>query len=841
MSNLSQRIAALSPEKRKLLLQRLNQNKADTFLKTQIIRQSRESNSFPLSCAQQRLWFLDQLQPGNIAYNIYLPMRLTGWLNLVALEQSFNEVIRRHETLRTTFTTVNGQPVQVVAPAYTFVLPVVNLQELPPDKREAEVLRLTNEEAQQPFDLAQSSLLRVTLLQLAETEHALLFTIHHIVSDAWSLGIFIREIIALYQAFDCKQLSSLPELPIQYADYAVWEQQWLQGEVLETQLSYWRRQLGSHIPELKLPTNCARSEVQTFRGATHHFDLSLSLYQALQKLSQQANVTLFMALLAALATLLHRYTRQDDIIIGTNVSNRNQLETQGLIGFFINLLLLRNDLGGNPRFRELLDKTREVTLGAYDHQNLPFAKLVEELQPERHLSQRPIFEVLFVMENAFLTQSFELPGLTVSPLDSSHENAKFDLALFIVEKEQGLIGNYWKYNADLFDPTTIARMSGHLEVLLSSIVAQPDTRINHLEMLTVEEKKKQIVAEAKQETDKFKKFKNFQPKAVRLPQIQLIETDYLCPEETLPLVLKPNVNELDLADWAKKNREFLETKLLKHGAILFRGFHLNLVSEFENLAEAICPKLFGEYGDLPREGVSNKVYGSTPYPSDKAILFHNESSHLHQWPLKIWFFCLQPALQGGETPIVDCRKVYQLLNSKLRERLEHKKLMYVRNYTEGLDVSWQQFFHTKDKAVVEGYCRQSGINFEWLSGNRLVTRKIRPALARHPKSKEPVFFNQLQLHHISCLEPAVRESLLSMFGQENLPRNVYYGDGSPIEGDVMEEIDAVYKQAEVSFSWQQGDVLMLDNMLTAHGRNPYVGLRKIVVAMGEIIGNKGIR
>jgi len=840
MSNLSQRIAALSPEKRKLLLQRLNPKKADTFLKSPIVPQSRESNSFPLSFAQQRLWFLDQLQPGNSAYNIYLPMRLTGRLNVVALEQSFNEVVKRHETLRTTFTIVDGQPVQVIAPTSTFVLTVVNLQELPPDKREAEVLRLTNEEAQRPFDLTQGPLLRVTLLQLAETEYALLFTIHHIVSDAWSLGVFIREIITLYQAFDHKQLSPLPELPIQYADYAVWEQQWLQGEVLETQLSYWRRQLGSRIPELKLPTDRVRSEVQTFRGATHRFDLPLSLYQALQKLSQQANATLFMTLLAALATLLHRYTKQDDIIIGTNVSNRNQLETQGLIGFFVNLLLLRTNLGGNPSFRELLDQTREVTLGAYDHQNLPFAKLVEELQPERHLNQRPIFEVLFVMENAFLTQSFDLPGLTVSPLDSNHENAKFDLALFIVETEGGLVGNYWKYNADLFEATTITRISGHFEALLSSIVAQPDTRINHLEMLTVEEREKQTVEEIKQETNKFKKFKNFQPKAVKLPQIQLIETDYLYPEETLPLVLKPNVNELDLADWTRSNREFLETKLLKHGAILFRGFNLKSVSEFEELAEAICPNLFGNYGDLPREGISDRVYGSTPYPSDQAILFHNESSHLHQWPLKIWFFCVQPAQEGGETPIVDCRKVYQLLDPKLRERFEQKQLMYVRNYIEGLDVSWQDFFHTTDKIVVENYCCQSGIDFEWLSGNGLRIRKVRPAISQHPKTGESVFFNQVQLHHISCLDPVVRTSLLSTLGEENLPRNVYYGDGSPIEDSVMAEIGAVYQQAKVSFPWQQGDILMLDNMLAAHGRNSYVGLRKIVVAMGEMISSKNI-
>ncbi|MDF5732843.1 MAG: condensation domain-containing protein [Rhizonema sp. PD38] len=840
MSDLSQRIAKLSPEKLKLLAQQLSQKKVDAFSRPQITHQSRESNLFPLSFAQQRLWFLDQMQPGNIAYNIYLPMRLSGLLNVAALEQTFQEVVRRHAALRTTFSKKDGQPVQVIAPPITWALPKVNLQELPPDKREAEVLRLVNEEDEQPFDLAKGPLLRVTLLRLSETEHVLLFSMHHIISDGWSLGVFIREIEVLYEAFCNHKPSPLSELPIQYADYAVWEQQWFRGKVLETQLDYWRRQLGGKLPSPKLPTDRPRSVVQTFQAATYHFNLSLNLYQALQKLSQQTNVTLFMILLVVLATLLHRYTQQDDIFVGTNVSNRNQAETQGLIGFFVNILVLRTNLSGNPTFRELLSQVREMTLEAYDHQNLPFAKLVEELQSERHLSQTPMFELLFVMENASLIKSRQLSGLTMSSLQRKSSNAKFDLSLFITETEQGLKGNYWNYNADLFDATTIKRMSDHFEMLLSSIVVQPDTRINNLKLLTEAEKNKQIMAEVKQEENKFKKFKNFKPKVVKLPQGQLIKTEYLRFEETLPLVLKPDAKDLDVVDWAKSNREFLETQLLKHGAILLRDFNLHSVSAFENLAQAICPELFSDYGDLPREGISDKVYGSTPYPQDKAILFHNESSHLHRWPLKIWFFCMQNAKLGGETPIVDCRKVYQLLDPKLRERFDRKQLMYVRNYTEGLDVSWQDFFHTTDKVVVESYCRQAGIDFEWLLDNNLITRKVRPAISKHPKTGESVFFNQVQLHHVSCLDSAVRESLLSTFGEERLPRNVYYGDGSPIEESIMAEIEAVYQQTKVSFPWQQGDVLMLDNMLTAHGRSPYEGPRKIVVAMGEMICSEDI-
>ena len=840
MSNLSQRVADLSPEKLKLLARRLSKKQEDDYSGQSIKPQSRTSNSFPLSFAQQRLWFIDQLQPGNIAYNIYQPIRLAGHLSIEALHQSLNEVVRRHDVLRTTFITEDGKPTQIIAENLTINPPIVDLQDLPIREREREVLRLVNEEPQRPFDLTKGPLLRVSLLKLAAAEYALLFTIHHIVADAWSIGIFINELAVLYKAFSCKKTSPLPKLPIQYVDYAVWEQQQLQGKALETQLEYWRRCLGGKLPVLNLPTAGPRAEVQTFRGATCRFDLSPNLYQALKKLSHQANVTLFTTLLTALVTLLYRHTNQDDIVVGTNVSNRSQSEIQGLIGFFVNILVLRTDLSGNPSFRELLSRVREVVLGAYDHQSLPFAKLVEELQPERQLNQAPMFEVLFVMENASLNQKkLEIPGLSLKRLRTDHENAKFDLALFIEETEQGLVGNYWHYNAALFDTITIEQMSKQFEILLDSIVAQPDARISNLEILTQAEKKKQATTEAKQEEIKFKKFKDFKPKKVKIQQRQLIKTDYLFSEEKIPWTLRPTVSELDLADWVMNKRESIETDLQKHGAILFRRFKTSEVSEFEKVASAICPKLFGNYGDLPREGISNKVYGSTPYPSNQAILFHNESSHLHQWPLKIWFFCVQPAQEGGETPIVDCRKVYQLLDPKLRERFEQKQLMYVRNYIEGLDVSWQDFFHTTDKAVVESYCYQSGIDCQWLSENQLRTRKVRPAISKHPKTGELVFFNQVQLHHASCLEPAVRASLLSTLGEDNLPRNVYYGDGSPIEDSVMSEIGEIYERAKVSFPWEQGDILMLDNMLIAHGRNPYVGSRKTLVAMGEMIKHFG--
>ncbi|OUL26109.1 condensation domain-containing protein [Nostoc sp. 106C] len=786
----------------------------------------------PLSFAQARLWFLDQLEPGNYAYNIPVALQLTGHLNISALEQSFNEIVRRHEALRTTFVMGSHEPIQIITPQQTITISLVDLRDLADSEQQAQVQHLALEEAKRPFNLGTGPLIRVTLLQLNNTKNVLLLTMHHIIADGWSMGVLVKELATFYEGFVSGKQPQMPKLPIQYADFAIWQREWLQTEGLETQLAYWKEQLNGAPASLNLPIDRARPSIQTFQGISTSFTLSSELSQALKTLSRQQGVTLFMTLLATFQTLLNKYTNQDDIVVGTDVANRNRSELEPMIGFFINLLVLRTNFSGNPTFRELLQQVREVALGAYAHQDLPFAKLVESLRPERNLSHTPLFQVLFVLQNSPMP-ALEFSGLKLSNLKFDTGTTKFDLGLFIEETEQGLIGT-WQYSTDLFNSSTITRMTGHFETLLNNIVNQPDTRINSLEILTKTEKENLDEAQKQRQETKFKKFKTIKPKAVSLSPAELVKTYLLDSDERLPLVIEPVNEDVELAAWATTNREFIENKLLQHGGILFRNFPVNSATEFENFAQSICLELFGDYGDLPRAAVGGKVYGSTPYPADKAILFHNESSHLQTWPLKIWFFCVQPAQQGGETPIVDCRKIYQQLNPQLRERFEQKQLMYVRNFIEGLDVSWQQFFRTTDKAVVENYSHQSGIDWEWLPDNNLRTRSYRQAITKHPRTQEMVFFNQIQLHHISFLEPSVQKSLLSLFGEEKLPRNVYYGDGSPIEQSIIEEITEIYQQSQVSFPWQQGDIVMLDNMLTAHSRNPYVGSRKILVAMGDM-------
>jgi hypothetical protein len=388
----------LSPAKRELLEKRLRRETQSDAQSTQIPRRSQASPA-PLSFGQQQLWFIDKLQPGNSAYNESLAIRLTGTLNAIALEQSLNEIVRRHEILRTTFTVVAEQPMQAIAPSLNIPLPTVDLRSLPPQEQKVKLRQLTTAEVAKPFDLSQGPLWRYTLLQLGAEEHILLLTIHHIVFDGWSVGIIFRELSQFYTAFTTGKSLSLPDLPIQYADFAIWQRQHLQGEVLEKLLAYWRQQLKGVPPVLQLPTDFPRPKVQSFQGGTQSFILPLELTERIKALSQQQGVTLFMILLAAFQTLLYRYTGQEDIVVGSPIANRNREEIQELIGFFANTLVLRTDFGGDISFQELLARVRDCTLSAFSHQELPFERLVEELQPERNLSYNPLIQVMFILEN----------------------------------------------------------------------------------------------------------------------------------------------------------------------------------------------------------------------------------------------------------------------------------------------------------------------------------------------------------------------------------------------------------------------------------------------------------
>ena len=440
----------------------------------------------PLSFAQQRLWVLDRLEPGNPTYNMPAAVRLTGTLDISALDRSLNEIVRRHEGLRTTFSMVEGEPIQVIAASLTIAMSLVDLQELPPDKRELRARQMMTEEAKSHFDLAQGPLLRSALIRLGPQHHILLVTMHHIVSDGWSMGVFFHELSVLYQAYASGEKSPLPELPIQYKDFALWQRQWLQGDTLATQLSYWKQQLEA-APVLELPADHPRSPAQTYRGARHSLVLSKALSDALMMLSQQENVTLFMTLLAAFQILLQRYTGQSDITVGSPIAGRHQVEVEGLIGFFLNSLVLRADLSDNPSFPDLLARVRQIALDAYTHQDLPFEKLLEELRPDRDLSRTPLFQVFFNMLEFGEDKALNLPGVTAELLEIDEPASNFDLTLYAGERD-GAVWFSMVYNRDLFEPATISRLMGHYHNLLEAITANSQQRISSLPLLSEAER-----------------------------------------------------------------------------------------------------------------------------------------------------------------------------------------------------------------------------------------------------------------------------------------------------------------------------------------------------------------
>jgi len=482
---------------------------------------SREEE-LPLSFAQQRLWFLDQLEPGSASYNIPVAMKINGNLNIAAFEESIGEVISRHETLRTTFSSTGGKPVQIISEKSDFRLRIIDLRPLSVNDRENEAKKLAIKDAQEPFDLVTGPLFRASLILLTDNECMILMNMHHIISDGWSGGIIINEVANFYKSIINDETSPLTDLEYQYVDFAAWQRSWLQGEALENQITFWKNQLAGSPPLLELPTDRPRPAVQTFNGSDVKRHFSKEISDALVELSQKEGVTHFMVLIAAFQVLLHRYSNQDEILVGSPIANRTRSEIEHLIGFFVNTLVFKANLEENLSFIELLRQVRETALGAYAHQDLPFEKLVEELHPSRDLSHSPIFQVAFVYQNAPTSNVVELPDLTLNPVETESTTAKYDLTLTVAQSPEGLFGSL-EYNTDLFDVSTIERMLNHYKMLLEKIIKNPDDPIEEYLILDDAEKQRLLYEWNQTETEYpsgkcvhqwFEEYANNQPDAL---------------------------------------------------------------------------------------------------------------------------------------------------------------------------------------------------------------------------------------------------------------------------------------------------------------------------------------
>ncbi|MBY9025040.1 non-ribosomal peptide synthetase [Pseudomonas fluorescens] len=797
-------------------------------------------SSAPLSLVQRRLWIAEQLSGGTSAYGMPMALRLRGDLSVQRLLTSFAEVVRRHEVLRTAYVQDDeGDPIAVIVDEVELDFPLIDLSGLSRSDQEEQVAQAVLDNANTPIDMEQAPLLRGRILHLSPNEHVLLYSMHHIISDGWSMGVLINELVEIYDRASAGQPHALPALAVQYSDFALWQQALEQQGVLGQQARFWKEQLAGYNGQLSLPLDNPRGATPSYAGDAVQFALGARLTRDVRALASRAGVTLYSTLLASFQVLLHRVSEGADVLVGADVAGRERAELERLIGFFVNVLPLRSRFVSQASFSGFLAQTQDTLLQALEHQDLPFDMIVDASGVPRHKGMNPLVQVLFVMNN-LPGRTQAMGGLDVEALPSLETHSKFDMALFVDEEEGQLLGN-WQFATSLFGHERIQYLVKAWIALLEQIVADQDIQLGAISMPVDNSAAATRPSAPGPKADKLGKFLKRGAAPVAKARPAPVRESLMAAPQPFPLLVEPNDPQLDLIEWIKNNRPLIETKLATHAGILFRGFELDGIQGFEAFAEAIQPGLYGQYGDLPKKEGGKNTYRSTPYPERKMILFHNESSHQDRWPRKQMFYCEVAAPIGGATPVVDCRLMYEKLPADLRDKFEEKGLLYVRTFTDKLDVSWQHFFKTEDRAEVEARCRAGGIEWRWLDNDELQTRTPGPAIIRHPVTGAKSFFNQVQLHHIYWLEPDVREDLLSMFGLERMPRHVYYGDGTPIEDEVMQRIGELYEACAVRFDWQKGDAILLDNMLVAHARDPFEGPRKIVVAMGDMFDHSDLQ
>ncbi|RZT39147.1 condensation domain-containing protein [Cupriavidus agavae] len=816
------------------------------------IQPAARSGPLPLAPAQHRLWLTDRIASPDDrwTYNMAGGLRLTGTLNVQALHASLNAVVAHHEILRTGYPAdANGSPVASIVPALAIDMPNHDLSALSPIRRDAALQELAEGQAREPFDLAQPPLLRARLVRLTETEYVLLVTLHHIVGDGWSIGILLDALATGYNAARAGLPVTFVPLPIQYVDYAAHQLAESSGSRSQADAGYWRTALHGAPRLPTLPTPKRRPPVATSAGAACHADLPAALLAQVDALAHRHGATRYMVLLAAFHLLLHRASDARDQLVGIDVAGRTRRELEGLIGFFVNVLPLRAELRPEMAFGELLDQIRTRTLAAFDHQSLPFDRIVEAAGVPRERAWHPLVQVLFVLHNTpAAVRPFD--DLAADRLPAPVHAAKFDLAVFLDPHANGLRAE-WIYATTLFPHATVQRLADTYGAVLAQAVADAARPLSGFDLPAglcdpVTETPAMTTAQVSSPSklDKLARLGKLarQPQRAAEPAAAVppVRTSFLSPDRTFPIVIEPATPDLDPVAWALGHRDEIEATLCRHGGILLRGFGLRTPQEFEAFAESIEPGLYGAYGDLPKKEGGRNTYRSTPYPEREMILYHNESAHLSRWPRKQWFFCELPSPVGGATPIVDCREMYRRLPADLAAQFEARGLRYVRTFNDKLDVSWRDFFKTDSRAEVEARLSASGTEYAWLDADTLQTRERCPAVIAHPVTGERSFFNQVQLHHTACLDPEVRRDLLDIVGPDRMPRQVTFGDGTPIGDEVMALIGSLYEACAVRFDWRQGDVVMLDNMLAAHARDPFEGPRKIVVAMGDMFERRDL-
>jgi alpha-ketoglutarate-dependent taurine dioxygenase len=783
---------------------------------------------YTLSPTQQGMLFHVLSAPDSGIYIEQAICILQGNLNIWAFEQAWQQLVDQHPSLRTAFVWKNlDKPIQIVYRRAKLLMQQYDWCELSTTAQDAQLQNYLQTDQTSGFELSEPPLMRLAVIKIEKDTYKVIWSGHHLILDAWSNAIILKQVFALYEGF-CQGETIQLKSSRPYRDYIAW----LKQQDLSQVENFWRRFLQPLTAPTPLTIDQSTNNLSSVESGygQKHIKLPIVTTTALKSLAQKQQLTLNTLMQGAWALLLSHYSDKQDVVFGTVVSGRppSLLGVDSMVGLFVNTLPMSIDLSGEQLLLSWLKDIQSQQIKLHQYEYTPLAQIQKWSEIPKGL---PLFESILVFQNS----AIDISQLSTAKLKIdyvySRGHSNYPLTIRVTPSPELVLEVI--YDSQRFAIATITKILEQFAALLGYMVTQPDCQLSALiEMLNQTQREKKATALKERRQAVAGKLKNLQPKVVKLSHGELIKTSYLESQNTLPLVVQPSLQDLDLLTWTKNNLEFIERQILQFGGILLRNFNITSISTFAQFIKSLCPNLLPyQERSTPRTELSDNIYTSTEYPAHQHIALHNEFSYAYTWPMKICFHCVKSADQGGETPIADSRKVFQLLDSKIKERFMQNNVMYVRNYGTGIDLSWQEVFQTTDKLVVEDYCRKSAIKFAW-KGNNLKTWQVRHAVAKHPHTEEMVWFNQAHLFHISNLELEVRESMLKAFPQD-LPRNAYYGDGSTIETSILDEIREVYQQGTVSFSWQEGDILLLDNMLVAHGRNPFVGTRKVVVAMAQ--------
>ncbi|HET9956591.1 MAG TPA: amino acid adenylation domain-containing protein [Polyangiaceae bacterium] len=785
---------------------------------------------FPLSSEQRRLWFLYQLKPEGTEYNVTAAVRIRGSFRAEIAIQALRAIVQRHEVLRSVITMEGGVPTQCVLPNAALKVSRSACAELPESTLIQAIVRAAQEESQRPFRLETGPLLRARLLEFGAENHALIVSAHHIVCDGWSVGLLVNELTRTYEAALAGSLPELPELAIQYGDYAAWQADALAPEERRAQLEYWQRNLADLPPPIRFPLPTAPGRVNT--GVTHFAAIPEDLANAVTRVAGEAGITPYMLLIAVWGVLLHRWTGSDDLLIASPIAERTRPETHNLIGFFVNTLVLRLRIGRSFSIHDVLKQARSVVLNAFNHRDVPFDSVYETLNLPRGEASSALFRVMFTYLNEPTRRLLEPTSIDWEAVEFDRGAANRDLTLRI-EEASGQLRAHLEHDASKISEACGRDLLAYYVDVLRYAVDHLHARVSDVPLpqsLNPTRSIPEPLPSRRAGLQSILKRGQGSPPSTE----QLVSTRNYWPDDPLILLVTPRAPGVNLADWIREQRQLVQQRLSEQGAILFRGFDVSDAADFEALCLAMSPRL-EEYqqASTPRSRVRERIYTSTEYPASESIMLHNELSYSHCWPGKIWFYCHTPPAAQGATPLASGRALLARLDREVRDAFERKGVMYQRNYGSGLDVPWHEVFGTQDRDRVESYCRQHDIQWSWLGGDRLRTLEVHKALLRHEHTGEPVWFNSAHMFHVRAHQQATYASLRELFADSDLPRHAYYGDGSPIPDAYIEHIRDSYRAVARRFDWRRRDVMLVDNVLVAHGREPFSGPRKILVSMAE--------